>query len=88
VLDRTPEHQHAFGIFTPNGRQIRAGVYMGRGRLIVAQSDSNIGDAEALIFEQSIVLMNNVGNDLDRVAPNGDGITRKYDCRYLGGTRA
>jgi hypothetical protein len=75
-------------IVTPNGRQIRAGVYMGRGRLIVAQADSNIGDAEALIFEQSIVLMNNVGNDLDRVAPNRDGITRKYDCRYVGGTRA
>ena len=75
-------------IYTPNGRQIRAAVYMGRGRLIIAQSDANISDADALIFEQSIVLMNNVGNDIDRVNPNNQGLTRKYDCRYVGNTRA
>jgi hypothetical protein len=75
-------------ILTPNGRQVRAGVYMGRRELIIAQTDAVIGDPYALIFEQSVVLVNNVGNDLDRVAPDGQGITRKYDCRYVGNTRA
>jgi Domain of Unknown Function (DUF1080) len=75
-------------IFTPNGRQVRAAVYMGRSRLVIAQTDATIGDSEALIFEQSIVLLNNVGNDIDRVNANNAGITRKYDCRYVGNTRA
>lgn len=75
-------------IVTPAGRQIRAAVYMGRGRLIVAQTDTAFGDAEGVIFEQSIVLVNNVGNDIDRVNPNNQGITRKYDCAYVGNTRA
>jgi hypothetical protein len=75
-------------IVTPNGRQIRAAVYMGRGRLIIAQTDTAFGDAEGVIFEQSIVLVNNVGNDIDRVNPNNQGITRKYDCAYVGNTRA
>ena len=75
-------------IFTPNNRQLRAAVYMGRGRLIVVQADAAKDDADAVIFEQSIVLVNNVGNDIDRVNPNNQGITRKYDCRYIGNTRA
>ena len=75
-------------IVTPAGRQVRAGIYMGRGRLVIAQTDTTLGDAEGVIFEQSIVLVNNVGNDLDRVNPNNAGITRKYDCAYVGNTRA
>jgi hypothetical protein len=75
-------------IFTSNGRQLRAAVYMGRGRLIVVQADAARDDADAVIFEQSVVLVNNVGNDIDRVNPNNQGITRKYDCRYLGNIRA
>jgi hypothetical protein len=75
-------------VYTPNGREIRAAIYMGRGRLIIAQSDAARSDADALIFEQSIVLVNNVGNDIDRVNPNNQGLTRKYDCRYIGNTRA
>lgn len=75
-------------IVTPAGRQVRAAVYMGRGRLVIAQTDTTLGDAEGVIFEQSIVLVNNVGNDLDRVNANNAGITRKYDCAYVGNTRA
>ena len=75
-------------IVTPNGRQIRAAVYMGRGRLVIVQTDTAFGDAEGVVFEQSVVLVNNVGNDIDRVNPNNQGITRKYDCAYVGNIRA
>jgi hypothetical protein len=68
-------------IFTPNGRQVRAAVYMGGKKLVVAQSDAPIGDTDALLFEQSIVLVNGAGNDIDRVNPNNNNETRKYDCR-------
>jgi len=68
-------------IYTPNGRVVRAAVYMGGGKLVIAQSDAPPSDAEALVFEQSIVLVNGAGNDIDRVNPNNNGETRKYDCR-------
>ena len=68
-------------IFTPNGRQVRAAVYMGGKKLVIAQSDAPIGDTDALLFEQSIVLVNGAGNDIDRVNPNNNNETRKYDCR-------
>jgi hypothetical protein len=68
-------------IFLPNNRQLRAAVYMAQKRLIIAQAEAVTGDPFALIFEQSIALINKVGNDLDRVNPNNMNITRKYDCR-------
>jgi hypothetical protein len=75
-------------IMTPNGRQVRAVTYMGGNKLVVAQSDAPMGDTDALLFEQSIVLLNKAGNDIDRVNPNNNGETRKYDCRYIGSQRA
>lgn len=68
-------------IFLPNGRQLRAAVYMAQRKLTIAQADAVKGDPAALIFEQSIALINKAGNDLDRVNPNNNGETRKYDCR-------
>jgi hypothetical protein len=54
---------------------------MGGGKLIVAEADAAMSDSDALVFEQSIVLVNRAGNDLDRVNPNNMGLTRKYDCK-------
>jgi len=68
-------------IVQPNGRAIRAAIYMGGKKLIIAEADAPAGDSNAVLFEQSIVLVNRAGNDLDRVNPNNNGETRKYDCR-------
>jgi hypothetical protein len=67
-------------IFEPNGRQLRASVYMAQRRLIITQAEAVMGDTEALQFEQSIALVNHAGTDLDRVVPGNDA-PRKYDCR-------
>jgi hypothetical protein len=67
-------------IVEPNGRQLRASVYMAERRLIVTQAESVMGDTEALQFEQSVALINHAGSDLDRVSGNNTEI-RKYDCR-------
>jgi hypothetical protein len=67
-------------IVEPNGRQLRASVYMAQRRLIVTQAEAAMGDGEALQFEQSVALINHAGTDLDRVAPGNDA-PRIYDCR-------
>jgi hypothetical protein len=67
-------------ISEPNGRQLRASVYMAQHRLTITQAEAAAGDTEALQFEQSIALINRVGQDLDRVAPGNDQV-RQYDCR-------
>jgi len=67
-------------IAEPNGRQLRASAYMAQHRLIVTQAEAARGETDALQFEQSIVLMNHSGTDLDRVAPGNDA-PRTYDCR-------
>ena len=67
-------------IAEPNGRQLRASVYMAQRRLIVTQAEAVMGDTEALQFEQSVALVNRAGTDLDRVSGNNAEI-RKYDCR-------
>jgi hypothetical protein len=67
-------------IAEPNGRQLRASVYSAQHRLLITQAEAAKGDTEALQFEQSIALINRVGQDLDRVAPGNDQV-RQYDCR-------
>jgi 3-keto-disaccharide hydrolase len=67
-------------IIEPNGRQLRASVYMAQRRMIITQAEATMGDSEALQFEQSIALVNHAGTDLDRVA-NGNDPPRMYDCR-------
>ncbi len=75
-------------VVTPNGRQFRSSLYMGGKKLIVAEGEGPAGDSNILLFEQSLVLLNKAGNDIDRVNPNNNGETRKYDCRYIGAQRA
>jgi hypothetical protein len=67
-------------IAEPNGRQLRASVYMAQKRMIITQADAAMGDGEALQFEQSIALVNYAGTDLDRVVPQNQE-PRRYDCR-------
>ncbi len=67
-------------IMEPNGRQLRASAYMAAHRMIVTQAEATKGEAEALQFEQSIVLVNHAGTDYDRVAPGNDP-PRTYDCQ-------
>jgi hypothetical protein len=67
-------------IVEPNGRQLRASVYMAERRLIITQAESVPGETDALQFEQSVALINHAGSDLDRVSGNNAEI-RKYDCQ-------
>jgi len=65
-------------IFMPNGRQLRASVYMADHRLYVTQSDAPPGDFAALQFEQSVSIINAQGTDLDK---NIGQPSRQYRCQ-------
>jgi hypothetical protein len=65
-------------IFQPNGRQLRASVYMADHRLYITEATSVQGDFGALQFEQSVSIINAVGTDLDK---NGALPSRQYNCR-------
>jgi len=65
-------------IFQPNGRQLRASVYMADHRLYITEANSAPGDFAALQFEQSVSLINAQGTDLDK---NGNLPSRQYNCR-------
>jgi hypothetical protein len=54
-------------IFTGNNRQLRAVVYMAYHKLVITAADAVVGDAAAIQFEQSIVLVDANGIDIDRV---------------------
>jgi hypothetical protein len=53
-------------IFEPNGRQLRASVYMYDRRLYITEATAAPGDTAALQFEQSIMMLDEEGNDVDR----------------------
>jgi hypothetical protein len=59
-------------IFAANNRQIRASVYMGYHKLVITQADAVVGDTDAIQFEQSIVLVDSNGMDIDRVGANNN----------------
>ena len=65
-------------ILEPNGRQLRASVYMADHRLYITEADSVPGDFAALQFEQSVSLINAQGTDLDK---NGNLPSRQYNCK-------
>jgi len=66
-------------IFQPNGRQLRASVYMADRHLTITEADAAQGDFNALQFEQSITLINGEGVDFDGNA-NGTP-SRRFECR-------
>jgi hypothetical protein len=53
-------------IMETNGRQLRASVYMYDRRLFITEASAPPGDFAALQFEQSIMLLDEAGNDVDR----------------------
>jgi len=54
-------------IFEPNNRQLRASIYMAYHKMVITQADAAVGDNDAIQFEQSIVLVDSTGTDIDRV---------------------
>ena len=62
----------------PNGKQLRASVYMANRHLTITEALAAEGDFAALQFEQSIALTDEKGNDLD--APNGADV-RNFGCK-------
>jgi hypothetical protein len=71
-------------IFKPNNRQLRASIYMAYHKLVITQADAVVGDNDGIIFEQSIVLVDNTGTDIDRVnGQDGTGAEplRTFPCR-------
>ena len=48
-----------------NGRQLRASVYMYDRRLFITEASAAPGDVPAIQFEQSIMLLDEEGNDVD-----------------------
>ena len=71
-------------IFAPNNRQLRASLYMAYHKLVITQADTTVGDNDSIQFEQSIVLVDKDGIDIDRVnAQDGTGAEplRKFPCR-------
>jgi hypothetical protein len=52
-------------IFETNGRQLRASVYMYDRRLYITEASAAPGDVAALQFEQSIMLLDEAGSDVD-----------------------
>ena len=62
----------------PNGKQLRASIYMANRHLTITEALAAEGDFGALQFEQSIALTNEKGYDLD--APNA-GVARDFGCR-------
>jgi hypothetical protein len=48
-----------------NGRQLRASVYMFDRRLFITEASAPFGDVPAIQFEQSIMLLDEEGNDVD-----------------------
>ena len=72
---------HQLNIFETKERQIRASVYMAENRLYITEATIAVGDIPAVQFEQSITLVDDMGWDLDREAPNGEPSPRQFKCR-------
>ena len=65
-------------VFQPNGRQLRASVYMAEGHLTITEAEAEPGDFNALQFEQSITLIDAQGVDRDA---NANQPNRRFQCR-------
>lgn len=65
-------------ILEPNGRQLRASVYMAEGHLTITEASAAVGDFDALQFEQSITLIDGTGLDRDQ---NAGQPLKRFDCR-------
>jgi hypothetical protein len=55
-------------IFAPDGRQHRASVYMVDHRLVITETLAEPSDFAAIQFEQSVLMLDGTGRDLNNVA--------------------
>jgi len=70
-------------IFEPNNRHLRASLYMAYHKLVITQAETAVDDFDSIQFEQSIVLVDDMGYDIDRVnAMDGTGSEplRQFPC--------
>jgi hypothetical protein len=68
-------------IFKTDGKQLRASVYMAYHKLYITEAEAVPGDINAVLFEQSITLIDHVGANIDRVnAVNDTG--EPFDCKF------
>ena len=65
-------------IFLTGGRQLRAAVYMMEHKLYIIEALGATGNVEALQFEQSITMVNEMGVDYDQNPPDP---IHKLNCR-------
>src|SRR4029077_6360659 len=56
-------------VFDPDGRQHRVSLYMADHRLYIGESFATPGDFAALQFEQSVLLLDATGGDLNNANP-------------------
>jgi hypothetical protein len=76
----TPGRQ--LNIIERDGRQLRASVYMAEHRLFIAEASAPPGDMNALLFEQSMTLIDAAGRDLNKaVELNSNAAPRVFACR-------
>jgi hypothetical protein len=62
-------------IFQPDGRQHRASVYMVDHRLVITETLAEPSDFAAIQFEQSVLMLDGTGRDLNNVANR-----QRYRC--------
>jgi len=65
-------------IFEPNGRQVRASIYMADHRLYLTETNAPPSDFAAIQFEQSVMLIDASGGDLNLANPAS---RQHYPCR-------
>lgn len=81
VQDQFPEDYtpgipgRQLNVFSSDGRQHRASVYMADHRLYITETNAAPGDFNALLFEQSVMLITGNGIDLNAVANR-----QRYTC--------
>jgi hypothetical protein len=64
-------------VFDPDGRQHRVSIYMADHRLYIGESLATPGDFAALQFEQSVLLLDATGGDLNNANP---AARQHYPC--------
>src|SRR4029078_5809813 len=69
-------------IFESGGKQLRGSVYMAYHKLYVTEAETAPGDTNALLFEQSITLIDHAGANIDRVNAQNDA-GNAVDCKYF-----
>jgi len=69
-------------IIEHGGRQLRASIYMAGRKLFIAEASAPPGDVSALLFDQSMTLIDAAGHDLNKqVELNSNAGPRIFACQ-------